>query len=112
MAGPKAPQRPLAVVCGRRACRNVTDPSAAGEHLFRLRCLCSPCQCRRGAPAYNPPTELRRWRIRVSIELSKFEEAVNSALADGNPCLLATADASGQPDIAFKGSMMIFDGEH
>ncbi len=46
------------------------------------------------------------------IDLSKFEEAVNSALADGNPCLLAAADKSGQPDIAFKGSMMVFDGEH
>src|SRR5436305_12566958 len=46
------------------------------------------------------------------IDLSKFEEPVNNALADGNPCLLAAADASGQPDIAFKGSMMVFDNEH
>src|SRR4051812_36076838 len=49
---------------------------------------------------------------KAMIDLSKFEEAVNSALADGNPCLLATADASGQTDIAFKGSMMVFDAEH
>jgi general stress protein 26 len=46
------------------------------------------------------------------IDLSKFEEAVNNALADGNPCLLAAADESGHPDIAFKGSMMVFDSEH
>src|SRR5581483_6236640 len=46
------------------------------------------------------------------IDLSKFEEAVNHALEDGNPCLLATADSSGQPDIAFKGSMMVFDKDH
>jgi predicted pyridoxine 5'-phosphate oxidase superfamily flavin-nucleotide-binding protein len=48
----------------------------------------------------------------VSIDLSSFQEKVNSALADGNPCLLASADPSGQPDIAFKGSMMVFDNEH
>jgi len=48
----------------------------------------------------------------VSIDLSQFQEKVNSALADGNPCLLASADSSGQPDIAFKGSMMVFDDEH
>jgi predicted pyridoxine 5'-phosphate oxidase superfamily flavin-nucleotide-binding protein len=48
----------------------------------------------------------------MTIELSKFEEQVNKALADGNPCLLASADSSGQPDIAFKGSMMVFDDQH
>lgn len=46
------------------------------------------------------------------IDLTKFEENVNSALADGKPCLLVSADSDGHPDIAFKGSMMVFDGEH
>jgi uncharacterized protein len=49
---------------------------------------------------------------RVTIDLSQFKDKVNSALADGNPCLLATADKSGQPDIAFKGSTMVFDEQH
>ena len=46
------------------------------------------------------------------IDLTKFEENVNIALADGKPCLLVSADKNGQPDIAFKGSMMVFDGDH
>lgn len=46
------------------------------------------------------------------IDLLEWQEAVNSALMDGNPCILATNDGEGRPDIAFKGSMMIFDGEH
>ena len=46
------------------------------------------------------------------IDLSKFEEAVNHAYEEGTPCLLATADAEGHTDIAFKGSMMVFDDKH
>jgi general stress protein 26 len=46
------------------------------------------------------------------IDLTKFEENVNQALADGKPCLLVSADKDGHPDIAFKGSMMVFDQEH
>src|SRR4051794_9178157 len=67
---------------------------------------------RPGRQAYNPPAEFPSVEDRLTIDLSKFEEAVNSALADGNPCLVAAADKSGQPDIAFKGSAMVFDGEH
>jgi predicted pyridoxine 5'-phosphate oxidase superfamily flavin-nucleotide-binding protein len=36
---------------------------------------------------------------------------VNNALASGCPCVLASASADGEPDIGFKGSMMIFDKE-
>ena len=46
------------------------------------------------------------------IDLTEWQEAVNKALEDGTPCLLATANQAGQPDIAIKGSMMIFDKEH
>lgn len=46
------------------------------------------------------------------IDLSEWEEAVNKALEDGNPCLLVSADKEGHPDVAIKGSMMIFDNEH
>jgi|SRR5438105_450045 len=46
------------------------------------------------------------------IDLSKFEEAINHALEEGTPCVLATADKEGHPDAAFKGSMMVFDGDH
>lgn len=43
--------------------------------------------------------------------IDKMREMVDSALANGCPCVLATAAASGEPDIGFKGSMMIFDTE-
>ena len=48
----------------------------------------------------------------MTINLLEWEEALNSAFTDGKPCLLVSADTEGHPDIAFKGSMMIFDGEH
>ncbi|MGH2584256.1 MAG: pyridoxamine 5'-phosphate oxidase family protein [Dehalococcoidia bacterium] len=46
------------------------------------------------------------------IDLSEMAEAVNSALAEGNVCLVGTASATGMPDIAFKGSVMVFDKDH
>lgn len=46
------------------------------------------------------------------IDLVEWEEAVNKAFEEGTPCVLASAGADGQPDIAFKGSMMIFDKDH
>ena len=41
----------------------------------------------------------------------QMREMVNNALANGCPCILATASANGEPDIGFKGSMMVFDAE-
>ena len=41
----------------------------------------------------------------------QMREMVNNALANNCPCVLATATASGEPDIGFKGSTMIFDNE-
>ena len=36
---------------------------------------------------------------------------VDNALANGCPCVLATVSADGEPDIGYKGSMMVFDNE-
>jgi len=36
---------------------------------------------------------------------------VDNALANGSPCILATVSGGGEPDIGYKGSMMIFDNE-
>lgn len=41
----------------------------------------------------------------------QMREMVNNALANGCPCILATTSANGEPDIGFKGSMMVFDDE-
>ena len=40
-----------------------------------------------------------------------MRELINPALENGCPCILATASADGEPDIGFKGSMMVFDDE-
>src|SRR5947209_8110308 len=42
----------------------------------------------------------------------EMREALDQALAEGAPCMLATASADGHPDINFKGSMLVFDAEH
>ena len=47
----------------------------------------------------------------MPIDLTPFAEAINSALAEGTFCVLATAGEQG-PDIGFKGSMQVFDQEH
>ncbi len=41
----------------------------------------------------------------------QMSESVNSALAKGCPCILATVSGSGEPNIGYKGSMMVFDNE-
>lgn len=42
----------------------------------------------------------------------EMKAAFETSLADGAPVLFASAGKSGMPDIAFKGSAMVFDGEH
>ncbi|HXQ53859.1 MAG TPA: pyridoxamine 5'-phosphate oxidase family protein [Stellaceae bacterium] len=37
---------------------------------------------------------------------------LNSALADGTPCLLGTATKGGYPQISPKGSVVVYDDEH
>lgn len=42
----------------------------------------------------------------------EMKEAFNTALADGAPVMVATASADGMPDIAFKGSALVWDKDH
>ena len=44
--------------------------------------------------------------IRITEEMRRL---INDSLADGFPCMLATASPSGQPGLSFRGSMMVFD---
>jgi predicted pyridoxine 5'-phosphate oxidase superfamily flavin-nucleotide-binding protein len=46
------------------------------------------------------------------FDLTRYAEPVNAALSDGTPCVLATADGEGRPDLGFKGSMLVLDPEH
>jgi general stress protein 26 len=42
----------------------------------------------------------------------EMARALNGALADHAPCLVATASAAGKPDASYRGSVMVFDAEH
>jgi hypothetical protein len=46
------------------------------------------------------------------IDLSDMAEYVDRAHESGLTCLVATASADGRPNIAFKGSMMVWDRDH
>lgn len=43
--------------------------------------------------------------------IDQMKELVDNALANGCPCILASVSADGEPNIGFKGSMMVFDNE-
>ncbi|MPZ48713.1 MAG: hypothetical protein GEU75_05265 [Dehalococcoidia bacterium] len=49
----------------------------------------------------------------MAIELTdEMAEEINNALANGMPCLLATAGEDGEPDVAYRGSVYVYDKEH
>ncbi|MBI2855264.1 MAG: pyridoxamine 5'-phosphate oxidase family protein [Chloroflexi bacterium] len=41
----------------------------------------------------------------------EMREAIDNALTNGTPCIVATASREGEPNLGYKGSMMAFDGE-
>lgn len=46
----------------------------------------------------------------ISI-VDPMKQLIDNALANGCPCILATVSADGEPDIGYKGSMMVFAGD-
>src|SRR5688500_18983768 len=49
----------------------------------------------------------------MPVELThQMTEALQTAAVDGAPVTVASASASGTPDIAFKGSTMVWDKDH
>lgn len=46
--------------------------------------------------------------INLTDDIAKL---VDNAYANGCPCIVATASASGDPDIGYKGSVMVFDNK-
>lgn len=47
--------------------------------------------------------------IALTEEMSR---ALDNALIERSPCLVATASAEGVPDVSYRGSVMVFDNEH
>jgi hypothetical protein len=48
----------------------------------------------------------------TGIDLTKYAEEIDRALADRTPCTVATAAKDGSIDIGLKGSVMVFDKDH
>src|SRR4029079_2641133 len=49
----------------------------------------------------------------MPIELTdEMTEAVNGALNDRMPCIVATASRDGMPDLSYRGSVLVLDREH
>jgi hypothetical protein len=46
------------------------------------------------------------------IDLSPMADYIDRAYDEGFPCLVATASSDGGPNLAFKGSFMVFDRDH
>lgn len=46
----------------------------------------------------------------ISIS-DQMKDLIDNALANGSPCIIATVSADGEPDIGYKGSMMVFDND-
>lgn len=42
----------------------------------------------------------------------EMTQALENALTDRSPCLVATSSAEGVPDVSYRGSVMAFDNEH
>lgn len=54
-------------------------------------------------PAAPPP---------LVLDMTQWSEDVDTAVLDKAPCVIASANADGEPDLAFKGSMMVYDKDH
>jgi hypothetical protein len=48
----------------------------------------------------------------TTIDLTRYAEAIAPAWSEKTPCIFATCDAEGRPDISIKGSAMVFDKDH
>src|SRR5579862_2432430 len=48
----------------------------------------------------------------AEIDLTPFQEFFAQAAADGTPVVVGTSEADGAPDVALKGSFMVWDKDH
>src|SRR5262245_29179428 len=57
-------------------------------------------------------SEVKMTATAQAIDLTIFAADVDNALAEGVPCIIATSDDDGKPDLALKGSVMVYDADH
>ena len=50
--------------------------------------------------------------VAEEIDLTPYVDAIATALIDGTPVAIATSSPDGSPDVAFKGSLMVWDRDH
>lgn len=49
----------------------------------------------------------------MTVRLTEdMKSALETSTTDRSPCLVATASASGAPDVSYRGSVVVFDDEH
>lgn len=48
----------------------------------------------------------------TTIDLSPYRDAIGAAMDDKSPVTVATSGAGGMPDLALKGSFMVWDKDH
>src|SRR5215203_791931 len=60
----------------------------------------------------SPEEEAMTNQTPAPIDLTAFEDTIGNAFGDGTPTLWATASKDGLPDLAPKGSTMVWDKDH
>src|ERR1041384_1711000 len=96
------------------ACRFSHDHRVQRKHQLCRRVLCvyAVKLFQSSRPGFRLTSIGRFSTIRLMIKLvDQMRELIDNALANGSPCILATASSDGEPDIGYKGSMMVFDNE-
>lgn len=48
----------------------------------------------------------------MAFDLTEYADAINNALGEGAPCVVATNGTNGIPDIGYKGSVTVYDKDN
>jgi pyridoxamine 5'-phosphate oxidase-like protein len=67
-----------------------------------------PLTCRGNTQAAAPHSP-KGWAIPMITMTEEMRDLIDNAIANGTPCILATATKTGVPHMSFRGSMMVLD---
>ena len=62
-----------------------------------------------GHPQATARHSLKGWAIPMITMTEEMRDLIDNAIANGTPCILATATKTGVPHMSFRGSMMVLD---